>query len=191
MEPNSVEQHNDTRCEYEITEKKVIFYEIYSWWVKGVLSLCVSFMGIVFNTISIFILCNKKMNHSFFNRLLVCLAMVDSVFLATGIYVALVMQVVESLSNSYDPQLIFITILYPARNILMSTSIYMTIGLAYERFTSITKPYLYRARETTNKCHRLLTYVAPVFIISVIYNINIPSQYNGLKKYIKFTIFVH
>ena len=131
-------------------------------------------MGIVFNAISIYILCNTKMNRSFFNRLLVCLAIVDSVFLATGIYVALSMQVVESLSNSnehYHHQLIFITILYPARNILMSISIYMTIGLAYERFTSITKPYLYRARETANKCRRLVSYVAPVFIISIIYNL--------------------
>ena len=91
-------QHDNMRC--EISENQVKFYEIYAWWIKGITSVCISTFGIIFNTIAIYVLCHKRMRGSFFNRLLVGLTIVDSLFLANGIYVSLLKQVKEN--NRYE-----------------------------------------------------------------------------------------
>ena len=128
-------------------------------------------LGLLFNTIAISVLCNKRMKESFFNRLLVCLAIVDNLFLTNGIYSAYAMQLSEPNTSSGNHLFIFINILYPARNVLMCSSIYMTVGLACERYISIAKPYLQRSRQSENTCRRLVCYVVPVISLSIVFYI--------------------
>ena len=168
MNINNTEYENMT-CEIPEAQKK--FYALYSWWLGGIGSIVVSSIGLLFNTIAIFILCNKQMKESFFNRLLVCLAVVDNLFLINCIYSALAMQLIEPRSSSGSHLFIFINILYPARNVLMCSSIYMTVGLACERYISIAKPYLQRSRQSENTCRRLVCYVIPVISLSIIFYI--------------------
>ena len=97
MNGNSSEPENMT-C--EITESQKKFYSVYSWWLGGIGIIFVGSIGILFNTIAIFILCNKRMKESFFNRLLGCLAIVDNLFLVNGIYSALAMQLIEPSNSS-------------------------------------------------------------------------------------------
>ena len=151
-----------------ITEDQIRFYAIYSWWLDGIGTIFFSSFGLLFNTIAIFILCNKRMKESFFNRLLVCLAIADNLFLANCIASAYVMQLG---SSSGSHLFIFINILYPARNVLMCSAIYMTVGLACERYISIAKPYLQRIRQGENTCQRLVCYVVPVISFSIVFYI--------------------
>ena len=159
--------NNNTTC--AISEAQVKFYEIYSWWLGGIGSMCIASSGILLNTIAIYILCNERMRSSFFNRLLVCLAIVDSLFLANAMFYSLAMNLIEFPSS--DHLFIFVNFVYPARNILMCSSIYLTVGLACERYTSATNPYLQRTRQNTNTCYRLLLYIIPVFTFAIMYNI--------------------
>ena len=149
-----------------------MFYSVYSWWLGGIGTIFVASIGILFNTIAIFILCNKRMKESFFNRLLVCIAIVDNLFLVNGIYSALAMQLIEPSASSGSHLFIFINILYPARNVLMCSSIYMTVGMACERYISIAKPYLQRSRQSENTCRRLMCYVIPVISLSIVFYIH-------------------
>ena len=159
--------NKNTTC--EISAAQVEFYIIYSWWLTGIGTLCIASSGIIFNTIAIYILCNKRLRSSFFNKLLVCLAIVDNLFLATNIYQAVGTKLI--ISSSYNHLFIFVKLLYPARNMLMCISIYMTVGLARERYNSISKPYLHRTRQNTNTCRRLLLYLTTVVTLSIMYYI--------------------
>ena len=167
--PNNVTEGKNLSCKMSESETK--FYEVFSWWLAGVCTVTVASFGLILNFIAIYILCKQRMRESFFNRLLICLTIVDSLFLANGIYVATTMQFLDNLS-SYDSHLILFTnFVYPARNVFMCSAIYMTVGLAYERYTSIVKPFLQRDRQSADKCNRLLWYVIPVITFSIIFYI--------------------
>ena len=163
------EESQNMSC--EITDVQRKFYSVYSWWLGGIGTIFVASFGLLFNTVAISILCNKRMKESFFNRLLVCLAIVDNLFLTNGIYSAYAMQLSEPNTSSGNHLFIFINILYPARNVLMCSSIYMTVGLACERYISIAKPYLQRSRQSENTCRRLVCYVVPVISLSIVFYI--------------------
>ena len=127
--------------------------------------MCIATLGIIFNTIAIYILCNKRMRSSFFKMLLVCLAIVDNLFLTEAIFDSLAMRLFES--SSYNHKFIFVKLLYPARSILLCSSIYMTVGLACERYRFVSNPILHHTRENT--CRRLLLYITPVVTFSILY----------------------
>ena len=97
MDLNSTE-YQATRC--QISDAQVKFYQIYSWWIKGIASICLSTLGIIFNTVAIYILCHKRMRKSLFHNLLLCLTITDLLFLSNGVYVAVVMQLIETFSKS-------------------------------------------------------------------------------------------
>ena len=137
--------------------------------MSGIGTICVASLGIIFNTMAIFILCDGRMRSSFFNRLLVCLAIADNLFLSNAISVVVVENLIDV--SSGDHLFMFVHLLYPTRNMLMCTSIYMTVGLACERFNSTSNPYLHRTRQNVNTCHRLLLYILPVITFSILYNI--------------------
>ena len=161
--------NTNTTC--TITNAQLHFYEVFSWWLGGVGSLCISTLGLILNTIAIYILCDKTMRASFFNRLLVCLIIVDNIFLSYAIADAIGMQLVtsstsSSSTSSYHP-FVFVYLVYPARNIVMCISIYMTVGLACERYNSISNPILHRNQESN--CRRLFVYGTSVVTFSTIY----------------------
>ena len=91
MEVNGTELEA-TRC--QISDDQINFYDRYAWWLKGIVSVSIAVLGIVLNLIAVYILCHKEMRESFFHRLLICLTIVDSLFLANGIYVSLVLRLI-------------------------------------------------------------------------------------------------
>ena len=161
--------NNTTAFQPCITLSQIHFYVDFSWWLSGVGTIFISTLGMIFNAMAIYILCDKRMCSSFFNRLLVCLAIIDNLFLANAIFVVVVEKLIES--PSADHLFIFVNFLYPTRNMFMCCSIYMTVGLACERFNSTSNPFLHRTRQNESTCRRLLLYVLPVITFSVVYNI--------------------
>ena len=96
---------------------------------------------------------------SFFNRLLLCLAVFDTSYLLC--------EVSEAFRHRHNTLLqnnIFVNFVYPVRNIFMCSSIYVTVCLAYERHQALTDPMIYRIRSTLNMNKRLLKYV--LFILA-------------------------
>ena len=157
--------NNTTSC--EITTSQEDLYETFSWWISGIGSICVSSVGLILNILSAYILCQQNVRSSFFNRLLICLVVVDSLFLVYAIFNAIGMQLQDSYFSNTHP-FTFVYFVYPTRSMIMCASIYMTVGLSYERYNSIRNPITVHQNQG-NDGQRLFLYVTSVITLSSVY----------------------
>ena len=162
-----------------ITLNQWEFYDNISWWLEGFASILIGSMGIIFNLTTINVLLGSDLAASFFNWLLVCLAVFDNLFLLTGILDAFRNHIGSSSLHNY----VFVIFLYPLRSIVMCCSIYMTMILALERYHALATPQashrkssLCRAQHTLKNYFmthwsRVIKYVGPVVIFATIFYI--------------------
>ena len=164
---------------YPITDEQWMFYETIAWYLEGCGSIIIGSMGIIFNLTTINVLLGSDLASSFFNWLLVCLAIFDNLFLLTGIFEAFRNQ----LGTTTLHKQIFVIFLYPLRSVVMCCSIYLTIMLALERYNALAKPQvshrkgsLCRAQHTLKnyfKTHRMrvIKYVGPIIVLASLFYI--------------------
>ena len=148
----------------EFSEAEDAFLDIYVWWMEVFGNLSISIVGVVLNIITIVVLLTSNMRDNFFNRLLFCLAIFDSLYLLCEIS-----EVSRLLNPTAAHQRVFAYFIYPVRSVCLCSSIYMTIALTLERYQAITSPVQYRARGGTNMTKRLLTYLLPVLGVTLFY----------------------
>ena len=150
-----------------LTHEQVLYFKDYSWWVETIGNLCCGCVGLFLNSITIHVFSSSALQKNFFNRLLICLTIFDSLYI--------ICEISEVFRHRYDTilqQHIFVNFVYPIRNIFMLSSIYMTVVLAFERYQAITDPVQYRIRGVrTGMNQQLLTHLLPGVIFSVIYYI--------------------
>ena len=162
-----------------ISEEQWMFYHAFTWWLEGFASVLIGSMGIIFNTTTIFVLLGSELAASFFNWLLVSLAVFDIFFLLNGILEAFRNHLGLG-TNIHD--LIFVEFLFPFRSIVMCCSMYMTVLLALERYNALVRPISHQgpgmragilSLKTCFIWHwaRLLKYVAPIIILSTLFYI--------------------
>ena len=165
---------------YTITDDQWKVYDTLEWWLEGVGTVLIGFLGVFLNIITILVLLNGELASSFFNWLLTSLALFDSLFLLSGISEAFRNHLVGGLSYYHD--LCFVTFLFPFRNIMMCCSIYTTVVLALERYNALENPVLcqpylppsvrFSRRKKTlriyfsSHCKRLVKYIGPIIIFS-------------------------
>ena len=142
------------------------FLKEYIWWMDMGGNLPVGLIGFVLNSVAIFVLSTATMRNNFFNRLLICLAIFDNLYISCEIY-----EVCRRREYTLTQQHIFVNFVYPVRSVFMCCSIYSTVALTLERFYAITSPAEYRMRGTSNLGKRLLYYMLPVLGFSIIYYI--------------------
>ena len=161
---------NETNLTCNITHfsrEQKIHFENYSWWVETMGNLCCGCIGVFLNFITIHIFSSSVLKRFFFNRLLICLAIFDTLYISCEIS-----EVFRHRHNTYLQQSIFVNFLYPIRNIFMFSSVYMTVVLAFERYQAITDPMQFRVRGVRSSMnHELLSHVLPGVIFAVIYYI--------------------
>ncbi|TRY64295.1 hypothetical protein TCAL_10256 [Tigriopus californicus] len=164
----------------EDSEFKVAF----SFWVEGVIQVILAGFGILGNILSCFVLTRKEMRNSF-NLLLVTLATFDTCYLIGAI--------LESLRKSFHSAsdvhiLMFPYFLYPLYQTSMAGSIFMTVAIAFERYSAVHLPVNYS--QSLNDAHamkrRLLKYIIPVCILSFL--LNVPKFLEAEIKYQKVTM---
>ena len=150
-----------------LTHEQVLYFKDYSWWVETIGNLCCGCVGLFLNSITIHVFSSPALQKNFFNRLLICLTIFDSLYI--------ICEISEVFRHRYDTilqQHIFVNFVYPIRNIFMLSSIYMTVVLAFERYQAITDPVQYRIRGVrTSMNQQLLTHLLPGVIFAVIYYI--------------------
>ena len=147
--------------------------QLSSFLLEGVTHFCLSIIGVLGNTTSIFLLTRRSLNN-FFNKLLVWLAVFDLLFCFT--------MLLESLSRmgieSYFQLMLFPHFLYPLGAISMTGSIYMTMAVSLERYIAIRQPISRLPKQFSmvaindsfyNK--RLLKYVVPIAAFAITFNI--------------------
>ena len=173
------EQHLDCTLPYEIPQHYWIWYNDYSWWMEGFGSLLVGSIGILLNITTVAVLLGSFLGASFFNWLLVSLALFDSLFLLSGILEAFRNHISQT---SFSHHYLFVNFLYPFRSVVMCCSLYMTVILALERYNALARPTAHQhsaigMRKTTCDFYfqmhwpRLLKYVCPVILLSTIFYI--------------------
>ena len=184
MEQNQTTEFNQSdpiSCvlPYHISEEQWEFYHAFTWWLEGFASVLIGSMGIIFNSTTIFVLLGSELAASFFNWLLVSLAVFDIFFLLNGILEAFRNHLGLG-TNLHD--VIFVEFLFPFRSIVMCCSMYTTVLLALERYNALVRPISHqgpglRAGRLSLKTYfiwhwkRLLKYVAPIIILSTIFYI--------------------
>ena len=149
---------------------QIAFSWNFSWWIGGAASAFISSAGIILNSTAICILCKRSVSLSLFNQLLISLAVMDNLFLSTTIFDALKDQLLNQPLPFYLAY-IFVNIMYPIRSIAMGSSIYMTVSLSLEMYTSLAKPFDHRARHGRTKCNRLILYIISSLTFSFLYSI--------------------
>ena len=162
----------------EITDYQWAFYRDFLWWLEGFGSVVIGFVGIFFNLITILVLLGSELAASFFNWLLVSLAVFDVLILLNGILEAFRNHIGSSNVHDY----IFVTFLYPFRSVVMCCSIYTTVMLALERYNALARPTSGQGHRLGNypqslkqyfnvHFRRLFKYIGPIIILSVFFNI--------------------
>jgi len=146
------------------------FQEEHGWWVQGLGSVMVGCFGFIMNSITLYVLTRQKLKKIFFNKLLTCLAIFDTLFIINGIYESYRLNMTKT--DYCSMQGYVMLVLYPFRQIVLCCSIYMTIMLAFERYLAVSKPITYRRQSITeSENKRLLKHLLPVIIVSVIYTV--------------------
>ena len=140
----------------------------FSFWIDVVVMNCIAISGLILNLFAIYILSTRRSMRNFFNSLLISLFVFDSTFL--------LMVITETLLRRYKNYayvIIFPHFLYTLRSISLTASIFVTIGVAYERFVAITRPIIHRQLRTSSTFRRrnLLKYILSVIISSTMFSI--------------------
>ena len=172
------EQPLDCMRPYEISPEQWVWYDEYSWWMEGFTSLLIGSSGILLNITTICVLLGSVLGASFFNWLLVFLALFDSLFLLNGILEAFRSHLGKTSFHDY----VFVNFLYPFRSVVMCCSMYMTVLLALERYNALARPTCHQSstsgpgQNTLSsyfKVHwiRLIKYVGPIIALSTIFYI--------------------
>ena len=126
-------------CSLPLTASESQLVDSVSFWAEGVTQTGLGALGIVGNVISCVILTRREMRNAF-NLLLVTLATFDSCYLFGAI--------LESVRKSFDAAptaqiLLFPRFLYPMHQTSMTGSIFMTVAIAFERYTAVFSPINY------------------------------------------------
>ena len=137
--------------------------------VEGRLAICI--IGIIFNTIAVILLLDKKLCKEIFNRLLMCLVMMDNVYLLLGV---LTFWINRMDRPSFNVLCFYFYFIRPFRVIVMCCIIYMTVLLAFQRYIYVTRPLDARIRNdqhfgTTWK--QVFYYIGPVILLSFAYHL--------------------
>ena len=149
------------------TREQILYFNDLRWWVETIGNLCCGCVGLLLNSITIHVFSSPALRKNFFNRLLICLAIFDSLYITCEIS-----EVFRHRYSTFLQQSIFVNFVYPIRNIFMLSSIYMTVVLAFERYQAITDPVQYRIRGVrTSMNQQLLTHLLPGVIFAAFYYI--------------------
>ena len=126
----------------------------------------------MFNSLTVLLLVTeKKLLSVFFNKLLLCLVIIDNVYLSITILDVWIIST-ERLYENYALFYSLFFIVYPTRSIIMCCTIYMTAILSFERYSAIATPLRHRTQSTEEVTWlRVLKFVGPMVLICTLFNI--------------------
>ena len=147
-------------------------------WLEGHITVVVGLIGLATNFVAIPVLCSPKLG-STFNRLLVCLAVFDNVFVACCVLEACRKFYEQPLSAAHAAhELVFIHCLYQLQNVALTCSIYTTLAVAVERHLAVSRPVEYHIMVAAAAApggggawRRVWLYAAPTVAFSVLFNL--------------------
>ena len=161
--------------------------DFFEYWFGGVAVCCLSVPGIILNLTAIFVLLTRVSINTTFNSLLISLFSMDSFYLF--------FETIETFRRRFHLETKLHTILvpkltYPMIFVSLSASIFMTVGVAHERYAAIKRPIQHRQFMTSAKYRRkqIVLYVLTVCLLAIVFNMpkffEIELKWNGRKEII-------
>ena len=156
---------------WNLTEEEWRIQNIHSWWVQGLAIIVCGSVGILVSFIAILVLSDKKLSEIFFNKLIIAMTFFDLVYLILSMCDSIRFNFIN-INYCAFPGYVAFLVIYPIRKILMCCSTYMTVVIAYERFSAVTNPINHRnSLQFSSLSIKALKYVSIVGLISVFYGI--------------------
>ena len=159
---------SNVTCLYALAQEQEEICCILSHLLNAYAQLIVCGVGLFFNSITVLLFFDETLSSVFFNRLLLCLAITDNIYLVATI---LELWIFSHQNLHFYHACAFYFVIYPARNITMCCTIYMTVMLALERYNAIVKsqtnPQMIRNVSWT----RVLKFTLPVILFCTLFKI--------------------
>ena len=137
----------------------------FTFWVEGVAVCCIGIPGVILNLAAICILSARMSRKNNFNQMLITLFVFDTTFLLLTLFLPF--------DWRYRVNAYFLYLLYPIRYCAFSASIFMTVGIAHERYVAI--KYLIHHRQTMESAKvrhiNLMKYILSITVWAIIFNI--------------------
>jgi len=134
----------------------------FTFYIEGIFLVVIGLLGLIGNTALIGWFSRNK---CIFHRLMITLAICDSLYIASQIFIFSVPKVFTSVSST----LVFtslVTYILPLAHILMTANIYLTLAITIERYTTVCHPFY-----KISHAWRSSTYIIPITVFSTLYNI--------------------
>ena len=141
------------------------------YWVDGVILFCVGMVGLLLNLAAVYILASRKAMRNMFNNLLISLFCFDSLYLMLMLISSF--HYFASEERTEIEIVLFPYLTYPMSSITLTASIFMTVGVAHERYSAIKHPIRHRQslRSASFRRKRLWAYILSVIACSFIFNV--------------------
>ena len=140
--------------------------------IEGRLVVCL--LGLMFNALVIILLVDRKLVNELFNRLLLCLVVMDSLYLLVVTAAIWIIWLGRDGDRSFNHEYLYYFIIKPVRGIARLSVIYLTVMLASNRYTTITKPMDMLVRDRHNNqptWTETLKFTSPIIFLSIVYMI--------------------
>ena len=153
------------------TAKDENLYRVFSYWVGGIAVILVAIVGIILNITGIgLILAFRLSKHNIFNHIIVFLFIVDSVFL----FVKIIDVLVQNFNVKNKILIImFPKFAYPMSAICLTLSVFLTVGVAHERYVAIKHLIVHNQQNSSAKYRRtkLMKYILPMLLCAIAFNV--------------------
>ena len=161
--------HSSIECPI-FSNQDIQIYDDIRYWVGGVGVCILSLVGLMLNSVSIFVISRNLTTQNIFNHLIGILFVVDSIFLLLETTHAIHRRL-GLLEN--ELQIIFPLFTRPWKKISFTWSIFMIVGIAHERYVAVKYPIQHRQNMLNDAFRRLylLKYILPILFCGIIFNI--------------------
>ena len=146
-------------------------FEFVQFWIGGVATCLIAIPGFVMNIVAIYYLVIYPSGKSIFNRLIMCLFAFDAIYLVPKI---LGIFIVKSGLLSIDQARIGGNVTFPLMHISLTASIFLTVGIAHERYIAIVKnPIVHRTsmESAVFRRNHFRRYIVCITFFAVLFNI--------------------
>ena len=161
--------HSSIECPI-FSNQDIQIYDDIRYWVGGVGVCLLSLVGLILNSVSIFVISRNLTTQNIFNHLIGILFVVDSIFLFLETTHAIHRRL-GLLEN--ELQIIFPLFTRPWKKISFTWSIFMIVGIAHERCIAVKYPIQHRQNMMNDAFRRLylIKYILPILFCGIIFNI--------------------
>ena len=166
-ENESFQKYENLNCYDEDDMMSMITFLFYFSSSMNYIVITIAVVGILLNLTGAYILSSRKSMKNTFNRLLISLYYIDSLFLVAYIYLNLTLTHIKSQYPINTILSKWIKIFY---SFAFKCSIFLTVGISHERYIAMQYPSIkideVGAGRQLRK--RLLTYILPIIATSII-----------------------